>query len=470
MIAFLFYFTVLQGEQEKEEISLMMCETAGSLKRNSDLILLWITRLSQVSGKSLDTHFRNLMGSVHPEIVGIKNGQQIIQRIEEHRNEVLTKLTDITNKSLESPAKEKAKNILNQFILHSENWSQSKVFEKAFESFYDIFTAKGVISLNPGESGKESQGLTDNPESEMETMIPSQGQPADSLVPVQSKNTPSKKSAPIYPDENFGPGYERKSFGDKLLIQELRQLSGGQHRLLDKIDCPFFMFQPDTQKVRQKKPWLPEMKKDRKYTLVLDLDETLIHFEEAENGASHFLLRPYAQNFIREMAKHYEVVIFTAAQKEYADFILDRMDTEGSISYRLYRNNCSYCDNVYQKDLAKLDRDLSKTLIVDNNPDNFQLQPENGIYIRSWYNDPDDEALMRLAPLLIGKRRITLRNRPQGVLRCAHGPQEVQGKDAETAQRRKKPPHQLHPEHRTSKTPVRLNYRNPDVGFAARIF
>jgi len=169
--------------------------------------------------------------------------------------------------------------------------------------------------VNPGESGKDSQGLTESPESEMETMIPSQGQPADSLVPVQSKNTPSKKSAPIYPDENFGPGYERKSFGDKLLIQELRQLSGGQHRLIDKIDCPFFMFQPDMQKVRQKKPWLPEMRKDRKYTLVLDLDETRIHFEEAENEASHFLLRPHAQNFIREMAKHYEVVIFTAAQK-----------------------------------------------------------------------------------------------------------------------------------------------------------
>ena len=75
-----------------------MYETAGCLKKNTDLILLWITRLSQVSGKPLDAHFRNLMGSVHPEIVGIKNGQQIIQKVEAHRNQVLTKLTDITNK------------------------------------------------------------------------------------------------------------------------------------------------------------------------------------------------------------------------------------------------------------------------------------------------------------------------------------------------------------------------------------
>lgn len=404
MIAFLFYFTVVQGDQENHHINEIMIQTAELLKRNSDYILLWISRLAQGCGKPLDASFKPLMGSLHPDMLAIKTGHQIMQLVESHTNEVLTKLSEITHKSIEPPAKEKANQILNQFILQSDNWSQSKVFEKAFESFYDIFTAKGVISVNSAENPENKPTPQAEAPVEPAPAIP-EAQPgaADAPMAVQSKNTPAKKSAQIYPDETFGPGYERKSFGDKLLIQELRELSNGKNRLLDTIDCPFFMFQPDTQKVRQKKPWLPEMRKDRKYTLVLDLDETLIHFEETADGASHFLLRPYAQNFIKEMAKHYEVVIFTAAQKDYADFILDRMDTELSISHRLYRNNCSYCDNVYQKDLAKLDRDLSKTMIVDNNPDNFQLQPDNGIYIRSWYNDPDDEALMRLAPLLIGK-------------------------------------------------------------------
>jgi TFIIF-interacting CTD phosphatase-like protein len=45
---------------------------------------------------------------------------------------------------------------------------------------------------------------------------------------------------------------------------------------------------------------------------------------------------------------------------------------------------------------------MSSILIVDNNPDNFQYQPENGIYIKSWYNDPNDRALVELAPLLKG--------------------------------------------------------------------
>jgi len=52
------------------------------------------------------------------------------------------------------------------------------------------------------------------------------------------------------------------------------------------------------------------------------------------------------------------------------------------------------------KDLSKLGRDLSKTLIVDNVAENFQLQPENGIFIKTWTDDPLDNALEELSPLL----------------------------------------------------------------------
>lgn len=54
------------------------------------------------------------------------------------------------------------------------------------------------------------------------------------------------------------------------------------------------------------------------YTLVLDLDETLIH--NVEYGSeSFFLVRPGCVQFIEQMAKYYEIVIFTAALQEYAD-------------------------------------------------------------------------------------------------------------------------------------------------------
>lgn len=73
-----------------------------------------------------------------------------------------------------------------------------------------------------------------------------------------------------------------------------------------------------------------------KFTLVLDLDETLVHYED--NGVTgQFFLRPFAQEFIEEMANYYELVIFTAALQDYADWILNRLDTMKVIGHRLYR-------------------------------------------------------------------------------------------------------------------------------------
>jgi CTD small phosphatase-like protein 2 len=64
-------------------------------------------------------------------------------------------------------------------------------------------------------------------------------------------------------------------------------------------------------------------------------------------------------------------------------------------------------ENFFIKDLSRLGRDLSKTLIVDNVAENFQLQPDNGVFIRTWIDDPSDNALEELAPLL---KEISVRN------------------------------------------------------------
>ena len=100
----------------------------------------------------------------------------------------------------------------------------------------------------------------------------------------------------------------------------------------------------------------------RQYTLVLDLDETLIHFDPRRRN---YRARPHAIAFLREMVKYYELVIFTAGLKEYADWILDDFDKFKCIRYRLYRNSCKFRKGVYVKDLSRIGRDLSKTIIVE---------------------------------------------------------------------------------------------------------
>ena len=83
-------------------------------------------------------------------------------------------------------------------------------------------------------------------------------------------------------------------------------------------------------------PYLAASKDPNCYTLVLDLDETLVHYyENAGEGA--FRIRPGCEKFLKEMSEIYEVVIFTAAMQDCADWVLDSIDKPKYISHRLYR-------------------------------------------------------------------------------------------------------------------------------------
>ena len=135
------------------------------------------------------------------------------------------------------------------------------------------------------------------------------------------------------------------------------------------------------------------------YTLVLDLDETLIHNVEYGNY-SYFLVRPGCVQFIETMAKYYEVVIFTAALQEYADQVIDQIDVGNNIKYRLYRQHTSQNGPFLVKDLSLLGREIKRTIIIDNISDNFILQPDNGIFISTWYDDMRDKFLDDITPLL----------------------------------------------------------------------
>lgn len=69
-----------------------------------------------------------------------------------------------------------------------------------------------------------------------------------------------------------------------------------------------------------------------------------------EDNCGQFLVRPYAEEFLKEMSKYYEVVIFTAALQDYADYILDILDEKKNlISYRLYRKHTTHNGSIYVK-------------------------------------------------------------------------------------------------------------------------
>ncbi len=134
-------------------------------------------------------------------------------------------------------------------------------------------------------------------------------------------------------------------------------------------------------------------------TLVLDLDETIIHCLDQQEITP--LIRPGTEEFLRELSPYYEIVIFTASVREYADEILDMIDKEKKwIQHRLYREHTTVLKRTYLKDLNKLGRDLNKVIIIDNACDNFQLQTDNGIFINTWIDDKKDKVLFNLIPIL----------------------------------------------------------------------
>lgn len=55
-----------------------------------------------------------------------------------------------------------------------------------------------------------------------------------------------------------------------------------------------------------------------------------------------FHIRPYAEEFLKKMATYFEITIFTAATKEYADEIINEIDKEGNVKHRLYRNHLTF--------------------------------------------------------------------------------------------------------------------------------
>lgn len=154
-------------------------------------------------------------------------------------------------------------------------------------------------------------------------------------------------------------------------------------------------------------------------TLVLDLDETLIHslsrsssFSQgqmveikldANQLATLYLVnkRPFCDHFLRAVSQWYKLVIFTASVQAYADPMIDWLEQERKyFRRRFYRQHCTSSPAGYIKDLTKVEPDLSKVIIIDNSPISYSMHQNNAISVEGWINDPSDHSLLHLVPLL----------------------------------------------------------------------
>lgn len=146
--------------------------------------------------------------------------------------------------------------------------------------------------------------------------------------------------------------------------------------------------------------------------MFLDLDETLIHSTpeippdkydfvvrpviDDQKVDFYVLKRPFVDEFLENLSKKFEIVVFTAGIEEYASLVLDRLDRRNVISHRLYRDSCKEMDGKFVKDLCELGRDLRRVVIVDDNPNSYVFQPGNAIRIRPFTEDLEDGELRKV--------------------------------------------------------------------------
>ena len=179
------------------------------------------------------------------------------------------------------------------------------------------------------------------------------------------------------------------------------------------LACTYLKSKPDFTPLVEPFLHFPNKKN---YTLVLDLDETLIHFKVKHSGDGEGMLRlrPGVFSFLEKIREFYEIILFTEASEAYANLMIEAFNKNKKyFDYKLYRQHTIIIENDFVKDLSKLGRPIDKIIIIDNIQQNFKLQKNNGIVIKPFLGeDKKDKALEDLIPILINiaKDEIDVRN------------------------------------------------------------
>ena len=142
----------------------------------------------------------------------------------------------------------------------------------------------------------------------------------------------------------------------------------------------------------------------KKYCLVLDLDETLIHFKvnHSHNDEGVLKLRPGISTFLEVIKEYYEIILFTEASEAYTELIMETFNKNNFFDFKFFRQHTIIIGQDFVKDLQRIGRPLDRIIIIDNMAQNFRMQKYNGILIKPFYGeDQNDRALIDLIPILI---------------------------------------------------------------------
>nr|GEV20650.1 mitochondrial import inner membrane translocase subunit TIM50-like [Tanacetum cinerariifolium] len=136
------------------------------------------------------------------------------------------------------------------------------------------------------------------------------------------------------------------------------------------------------------------------FTLVLDLNETLLYSDWKRDRGWRTFKRPGVDDFLEHLSRFYEIIVYSDQQQMYVDPVIERLDPKQIIRARLSRSATRYQDGKHYRDLSKLNRDPSRILYLSGNALENCLQPENSVPLKPWKCETEDTALVDLIPFL----------------------------------------------------------------------
>ena len=131
--------------------------------------------------------------------------------------------------------------------------------------------------------------------------------------------------------------------------------------------------------------------------MILDIDETMIYCNGMQKmGEYDIITRPFLKEFLDFLKCHFNLGIFTAGEEYYAYEIVKHINKFGQyFDFILSREHCIEFNNIYVKDLSIIKCAETK-FILDNNIFSFANNLDEGILIKSFENNPDDDSLLKM--------------------------------------------------------------------------
>ncbi|KAJ2896321.1 mitochondrial inner membrane protein required for protein import [Coemansia aciculifera] len=136
------------------------------------------------------------------------------------------------------------------------------------------------------------------------------------------------------------------------------------------------------------------------YTLVLNLDDMLIHMDWTKEHGWRIAKRPGLDHFLAYMASMFEVVIFSTQPSHSGMLVMERLDPMEYAPFRLYKDHMRNIDGKNYKDLTTINRDMSKVIMIDITPDSLKMQPDNVLLGRPFRGQAGDNWIEQITEFL----------------------------------------------------------------------